>query len=327
MLLVAVMTLSDLSAQDPIYSQFYHAPLQLNPALAGVGHAPRFTALYRNQWPFVSDAFASYATYSVSYDQFFERYNSGIGAMITSDDAGGGLIKTNKLGVFYSYNLNVTQDIFIKAGIEANVLQTRIGWDQLVFGDQIDLINGPISPGGSPYPTNESEPEDLESLVFDAGFGMILYSDRFYVGMSMKHFNSPNTGIIGANIDAYDGLPLRWGFHGGVEIPIENSDFFVTPNVMFVKQAEFSQLNVGAYVGIRAVYAGLWYRHASSNADAMIASVGLKKGMFKIGYSFDYTVSSFGIDNGGSHEFGIVIDMAETRKKKSVYNDCFQLFR
>lgn len=324
---VAILTLGELKAQDPIFSQFYNAPLQLNPALAGIGHAPRFTALYRNQWPFVSDAFASYATYAVSYDQFFEKYNSGIGVMLLADDAGGGLIKSNKASFFYSYNLNIKDNIYLKAGLEGAILQTRVGWDKLLFGDQLDPINGPVSPGGSPYPTTESTPIDDSPVVFDAGFGMVLYSPQFYGGISVKHFNSPNTGVLGANDNAFDGLPIRIGVHGGYQFDIPNSDAFVTPNIMYVKQGEFAQLNLGAYVGIRAVYAGLWYRHAQTNPDALIASVGLKSGMFKFGYSFDYTVSSFGIDNGGSHEFGFVVDMSEVVKKKSVYNDCFQLFR
>ncbi|MDX1685186.1 MAG: PorP/SprF family type IX secretion system membrane protein [Saprospiraceae bacterium] len=326
-ILVAMGTLLSVQAQDPIYSQFYHAPLQLNPALAGIGHAPRFTALYRNQWPLAGEAFASYATYSVSYDQYFEEYNSGLGLMILADDAGGGLIKSNKLSAFYSYNLRVKDDLYIKGGLEGSVLQTRIGWDQLTFGDQIDPINGPISPGGTPYPTNETRPDDDASVVFDAGTGIVLYSPAYYIGISIKHFNSPNTGIIGENTNAYDGLPLRFGIHGGMEISLGSPNAFIAPNFLFVKQGEFAQLNAGAYVGIHAVYAGLWYRHAQTNPDAVIASFGVKKGVFKIGYSFDYTVSSFGIVNGGSHEFGFIVDLKDVVKKKSVYNDCFQLFR
>lgn len=324
---VALMTNSSLTAQDPIFSQFYNAPLQLNPALTGISHAPRFAVNYRNQWPQVSTAFASYATYAASYDQFFEKYNSGLGFQILSDDAGGGLLKTNKAALSYSYNLKVNNTTFIKGGLELGLLQTRVDWDQLIFGDQLDPRFGPISPGGTPYPSDEVEPEETEKVVFDAGFGLVLYSSKYYLGLTLKHFNSPNTGILGSNEDAYNGLPMRWSVHGGYEFRKEGSRVFVTPNVLFVKQAEFSQLNVGAYVGIEAIYGGLWYRHAGDNGDAVIASVGLKKGIWKFGYSFDYTISEFGIQNGGSHEFGMVIDLGEVRKKNTVYNDCFQLFR
>ncbi|MEL7160766.1 MAG: type IX secretion system membrane protein PorP/SprF, partial [Bacteroidota bacterium] len=38
-----------LQAQDPMFSQFYAAPLRLNPALAGVSTAPRVALNYRTQ--------------------------------------------------------------------------------------------------------------------------------------------------------------------------------------------------------------------------------------------------------------------------------------
>ena len=60
---------------------------------------------------------------------------------------------------------------------------------------------------------------------------------------------------------------------------------------MFIKQGDFGQLNVGAYAGFGVVFAGVWYRQALSNPDAVIFLVGVKKGIFKFGYSYDVTVS------------------------------------
>src|SRR5687767_13626321 len=64
------------SAQDPVFSQFYLSPLQLNPALSGLTDDPRFSANYRNQFPGFNNA---YRTYALSYDQFFSGFHSGIG--------------------------------------------------------------------------------------------------------------------------------------------------------------------------------------------------------------------------------------------------------
>ena len=58
-------------AQDPIYSQFYAAPLQLNPAFAGNAYAPFIAANYRSQFASFNNG-AAYSTYSVSYDQFLK---------------------------------------------------------------------------------------------------------------------------------------------------------------------------------------------------------------------------------------------------------------
>ena len=76
------------SAQDPVYTQFYAAPLQLNPAFTGTTYAPRFGLIYRNQLP--SFAGNAYETYSASYDQFVPDLNSGFGFFVASDDQGEG---------------------------------------------------------------------------------------------------------------------------------------------------------------------------------------------------------------------------------------------
>jgi len=328
--LVLFATVEVVDAQDPIYSQFYNAPLQLNPALAGISSAPRFAINYRNQWPFVDQSFQTYSTYSVAYDQYFDEFNSGIGVMILGDDAGNGLIKTNKISLIYSYNLVIENDLFVKGGIEVSALQTRYGWDQFVFGDQLDERFGLNTPGGTMIPTDEVRPENDATINTDISFGAVLYGPRYYAGVTLKHLNTPDNSILGINDNLFNGLPLRWSVHAGMEFPLNNNlsnPAFITPNVLFVKQGDFNQLNVGAYVSVNVLFAGLWYRHAKTNSDAIIGSIGIKKGIYKIGYSYDYTISDFGISNGGGHELGIVIDIGAGRKKKTIYNNCFQLFR
>ena len=56
-----------LNAQDVQFSQFYAAPLYLNPAFAGSAELARAGINYRNQWP-------SYPTNFVTYSGFFDYY-------------------------------------------------------------------------------------------------------------------------------------------------------------------------------------------------------------------------------------------------------------
>jgi len=79
----------DGNAQDPIFSQFYSAPLMLNPAFAGNTYEPRIAMNYRNQFPAVVDGSTAFATYAVSYEQFVPSLNSGVGLLIKTDNAGG----------------------------------------------------------------------------------------------------------------------------------------------------------------------------------------------------------------------------------------------
>ena len=57
-LLIAIFLFASAAqAQDPEFSQYYAAPLYLNPAFAGTSVDHRFIANYRNQWPNISHAF------------------------------------------------------------------------------------------------------------------------------------------------------------------------------------------------------------------------------------------------------------------------------
>jgi hypothetical protein len=69
------------TAQDPQFSQFYAAPLYLNPAFAGGTGQARAGMNYRNQWPAID---ANFTTMSVYGDYFFEDINSlaAIGCLI-----------------------------------------------------------------------------------------------------------------------------------------------------------------------------------------------------------------------------------------------------
>lgn len=328
-LLISVSTY----AQDVIYSQFYAAPLQINPAFAGNTIAPHININYRNQWT----SLKAYTTYSVGYSQFFEGINSGIGLILTSDSAGDGLYKTTRFGLNYAYKLTVNRNLSLKMGIEASAVQTNLDWNSLIFLDQIDPINGPFDPGGAPFPTEEVAPVDFTKSYFDASAGFLAYGPVFYGGFSLKHLATPDDGLLGINTNLYNGLPMRVSVHGGAQISLSSNkdkkSTFISPNVLFVKQGNFGQVNGGAYLGFGNFFAGAWYRHAFGNADAFIGLAGFKMGFFKIGYSYDSTVSSLaGSNPGGTHEVAITFnfddsEIVKKRRRAARYNDCFQIFR
>lgn len=314
-------------AQDPIFSQYYSAPLQVNPAFAGNSYAPSFALNYRNQWPSLN----AYQTYSASYDQYLDYINSGVGIAILADDAGDGTLQTLKVSGIYSYRLKVTDNTFVKFGAEASVVQARLDWEKLLFLDQLDPENGAISPTGNPYPSAEVRPDNLTNTYLDMSAGVLAYSKYIYGGFSIKHLNTPNETFIGVKDNLNEGLPLRYSLHVGGKIPLfENNknikQAFISPNLLWIRQADFGQLNVGAYAGLGMFYAGTWFRYSKTNSDAAIFLVGIQKGLFKVGYSYDITLSNsaFYGETGGAHEISMGIRL---REPKQDINDCLQLFR
>ncbi len=319
-----------LKAQDPIFSQFYATPMQVNPALTGSSFVPRISMNYRNQWPALSNA---YVTYSASYDQFFDKAKSGLGMVILADVAGDGIYKTTKIAGSYAYNLEFNRDFYLKAGFEVGITQITVDWDRLIFLDQIDPLRGPFDATGNPYPSQEERPFNLSAYYGDFSAGFVAYSKNYYGGFSVKHVNAPNESLI-ATRSTFGLVPLRMTIHGGTEISLRKSynnrdnGTFLSPNIMYVRQGEFQQLNVGAYANLESIFGGVWYRHTFSNADAAIFLIGTRYKMFKVGYSYDLTVSQLTNDSGGAHEVSVSVYFEQVKKRKGRnYMNCLKMFQ
>jgi type IX secretion system PorP/SprF family membrane protein len=93
------------SAQDLHFSQFYASPLYLSPSLAGATDGARLVMNYRNQWPGIEKAFS---TYAISFDNYFNTFNSGLGAILIQDKAGSAGLTTTLAALQYSYNIQLT---------------------------------------------------------------------------------------------------------------------------------------------------------------------------------------------------------------------------
>jgi len=267
----------------------------LNPAFAGSHGCPRFAMNYRNEWPSLS---GNYVTYSASYDQYFRNISGGFGVLATHDQQGSGTIQTSMLGLVYSYHLKVNRKFAMLFGARAAWYQKFLDWDKLSFGDQIDPRRGFILQTGD-------VPRGNSRGFFDASAGMVGYSKHFFFGFAAHHLNRPNESMIIGNSP----MPMRFTGHMGAEIPLGgkskyNNTTSIMPNIIYQYQQGFQELNIGTYVKYGAFNAGAWFR----NRDAFILTIGVNTGTFKVGYSYDVTVSRLnnGI-SGGSHEVSLGI--------------------
>lgn len=304
----------------------------MNAALAGNTTSPLIQMNYRNQWPALGNI---YNTYSLSYDQYIDKLKSGIGAVLLTDNAGDGTLKSTGITGFYSYRLKVKNDLYVKGGMEIGYVNLSLDWNKLQFGDAINPDIGPVSPGGVPFPSKESTPGATSKNYLNIGAGAVLYSPDYYIGISLKNINTPDISFIG-NISGGDksslSLPMRFSIHGGTQILLKkgNKDTyptFISPNIVFLRQGGYNQVNAGAYLSVDKIQGGVWYRHSLFNGDAVITSFGVRKDFFKITYSFDFTVSQLSLRQGGSHEIGIILNFDYLLPKKQDYNDCFAIFR
>ena len=128
-----------LRAQDPQFSQFYAAPLYLNPALAGSTNQARAGINYRNQWPAID---ANFTTMSFFADYFIEDKNSGVGFLLTRDREGLAGLRSMSLALQYSYELQLTDFLGFRPGVQLGLYNRDVNFDRLTFGDQFDPSTG-----------------------------------------------------------------------------------------------------------------------------------------------------------------------------------------
>lgn len=295
-----IVSWQDLKAQDPQFTQFYANPLYLNPAFAGTARCPRICMNYRNQWPNLS---GTYVTYNASYDQHIDAISGGIGLIVTQDDQARGTLKTTNASLVYSYLLPVTREFSIKAGLQAGFFQKSLDRTKLNFGDMIDARRGFV------WNTNEIIPAQTKTNL-DFSAGLLGYSKRYFIGVAAHHITQPDEGLQGPSK-----LPFKITGHAGAIIPLEKgNESYISPNVLFQQQQNFTQLNLGLYFVKGSFVGGLWYR----NSDAFIVLVGVQTDHLKIGYSYDVTVSKLASNTAGSHEVSLQIQF-ECRPKKKKY--------
>jgi len=293
-------------AQDPEFTQFYANPLYLNPAFAGSKKCPRIAMNYRNQWPGIS---GNFETFSASYDQRVNSISGGLGLMVLTDNAAQTL-KTTRVSGIYSYNQNITRKFSINAAAEATYFQKSLDWNKLTFGDMIDPRRGFV------YQTNDIPRGGSVSNV-DFSAGILGYSQQFYIGFAAHHLTQPNESLL-KNQNA-PGLPIKYTFHAGANIPTGGTSSlyskkgtYISPNILYRRQGEFQQLNMGLYVKKDNLTGGVWYR----NKDAFILTFGIETDFYRLGYSYDVTISKLSMATAGSHEVSIGFNFDCKPKKK-----------
>ena len=306
--LAAILIGATAHSQDPEFTQFYANPIYLNPAFAGSEQCPRLILNYRNQWPGIENAFQ---TYSGSYDQYVDKLSGGLAVQMYKDGSGKGTFQTTAVSAAYSYYTRINKKLSLSAGVKAGFLQKSIDWEALTYGDMIDKNKGFV------YETTEKAGVNSRSNV-DFSAGAMIFSEKLFVGFAVNHLTQPKIGLT----ESDSKLRRRYTGHAGISFPFLGqsvSNLSLSPNILFTVQDNFKQLNLGLYAKKGYVTIGLWYR---SN-DAMIALVGIQTKQYKIGYSYDITLSQLYEKSAGAHEVSFTFQFpCRTKKVKYTGENC-----
>lgn len=315
-------------AQDFHYSQYYAAPLHLNPAFTGTDKHHRIAINNRIQWPSLPKAFNNY---SLSYDYNLRDLNSGLGVLLTTEQAGSAGLRNTSGALNYSYKVNFDKKWIVSTGMYIGYTSRRIDGSKIILGDQIDF-------GVDGAPSSDPVAGQLSGVQYvDTGAGVLVYNSKVWFGSAFHHLNEPNQSFL----EGESKLPMKYSFHGGIQIPLGEKMFrrgeapsSISPSFIYKSQGRFRQLDLGAFFLYEPIVMGLWYRgipladNGTSlvNHDAVVFLMGVRFSFFDVGYSYDANISRLGADTGGAHELSLQFRFDTTNptrvKKKDKYLPC-----
>jgi type IX secretion system PorP/SprF family membrane protein len=254
---VSAMAQSQGGASDPHFSQFYAAPMLLNPAMTGAFSCNvRVSAIYRSQWGSVltGEAVPMFSTPSISLDfrtnrGFMQGDAFGFGAYFMNDKAGESKFQTNQFGLSIAYHksLDRRNEHFLSLGFTSALWQRSIDYTGLQFPDQNNGgLFDPLKPNGE-YLVNNN------FLFWDVSTGL-MYTGKFgrkgrasgYLGVAASHLNRPNESFLGDNSVR---LPMKFTVHGGYRFPLTKR-FDAQPKFIFMNQGVSNELDFGSDIRI-----------------------------------------------------------------------------
>lgn len=279
--------------QDPMFTQYMHNPVAINPAYAGSSGTLNFMAMHRQQWVGLEGA---PKTLTLSVNSPFIGYNIGVGLSVIHDEIG----PSKQTGIYadYSYHLKITEKVKLAFGIKGGVNIYDVNLLNLLGAQNDDKI-----------------------LLFGArkmylpnvGLGSYLYSDRFFVGLSIPKMLQNSLSDDENNLNVLSMEERHFFISAGVVLDIkENIRFKPTSTMRIVNGAPASIDFSGAIILHDKLWIGAMYRLTESIGGIVRFDI---TNQLSLGYSFDMTQSRLKNYNQGTHEVFLSYDF-EFRNKK-----------
>ena len=324
-------------AQDIHFSQYNYAPMELNPALAGLNNCDyRIAVNARTQWNTISGG-NTYSSFGLSGDVAVgkpTKFNSfaGIGLSLQSDIAGATSYNKNRGSINFAYHFMLDRrgNSHLSIG-----LQVAVNHRGLYGNSTFDKQYNEVTPGYDPSISSGENLGRTNMIYIDAGVGA-LYSVSFqsqrhnlYIGIAATHLNQPSIswtskGLYNDN-GSGDKLYLKTTIHGGGSFLLGDK-VWIMPNFMILIQGPAQQYNFGSLVRLRLgnnisqtfFYVGAQYR---APFDAVILQTRLDFKGFMVGVSYDINISKLtpASQTVGAPELAIMYQGCLNRKPRPFF--------
>ena len=269
---------SAMGQKEPQYTQYMYNIGSFNPAYVGTVENMEIAGLYRAQW---IDIDGAPRTLRLGTNIPLDNGKNGLGFNVVSDQLGP--TTQTFFDVAYSFQVQLSEVTKLSFGIDAG--------GSII---DVDYTKGAFE--------NPNEPL-LNNTVFNTfnptiGAGTFLYSDNWYLGMSIPNFL---TGAIkNEEVKSLVNDQIQFNFIGGYVFDLSQQLRFKPAFLLNYLKGLPVKVDLSANFLINDVFTvGAAYR--IDNAVSGLAGIQASNTIF-IGYAYDYSTTGLGEYNQGSHE-------------------------
>jgi type IX secretion system PorP/SprF family membrane protein len=295
------------SQQDITFSMYNFNPLFVNPATAGYQDKQWLSALGRYQWVGIEGAPQSAV---ISYQTPLKNENIAIGALVKYDALG--LMKNMGVDLSFAYRIKMNEKTRLSLGLMGSLFH---------YNDQRRDASG--------VAVNDPTLTNISAFIPNFGAGAYLFSDRYFLGVSAPHLlnlriTDPQAATTGATLSRiynhyFASAGYVFGKEGGVKFK---------PTAFFkVSENASANMDINANILLQdRFWFGLGYRTGGDviNENGVFQSLGSLRGesavatfkmmatsFMEIGYSYDYPLQRLSVQNTGSHEIYVGMELGK----------------
>ena len=278
-----------MAQQEGIVSQYMFNGLFINPAYAGSHEYFSSTLLFRKQWVGFEGAPESIIA---SIDGPIQKKNMGIGLILSRDKIG--VTTQSDIIANYSYKVKLGNGK-LALGIKAGISHYKAALTDLTYWDKED----PIYSG------------NIQSEIIPRfGGGIYYYQEKWFAGISAPTLiASEKEYNFSTNINNSSNLRKHYYLTGGYVFNLTDKWKIKPSTLIKYNYAAPIQLDINAnLLYMDKVWVGVSYRTGDSFIGILEYQANKK---FRIGYSYDFTLSELGDYSSGSHEIMIGYDFGK----------------
>lgn len=281
-LLACMLMLAGLNStyaqQKAMFTQYMFNGLVINPAYSAMDEALNITALARQQWVGFKGA---PNTQTLTAHSPIKQSNTSVGLILMRDQIGE-VISENGVSGTLAHRVQLKEGTYLALGVNGG----------------ISKYSGQYSMTGSASAATDPLFADQNSMRGNFGVGLMLFSDKFYAGISSPFFYYRDLGNEGsASATAYK---PHYIVQGGYLASL-GPDVKFKPNVL-VKYVNGSPVQVDLNANF-LLKETLWLGGSLRSMDSFdfIAEIQVTPSI-QVGYSYDFTTSQLSKVEKGSHE-------------------------